>query len=124
MPWRAHQAGHPLEVDDQPGVAKRLVHARPPVAATFRGPDGYVIPDLVGRRFEPAPPMWPGARTSPTSHEGRLAVSGLDAGPGVPPTLGLLDGRPRKTLGWKTPAEALDQLLGLAAQGSVAPDPP
>ena len=34
-----------------------------------------------------------------------------------------LNGRPRKTLGWKTPAEALDQFLQSAAQGSVATTP-
>jgi IS30 family transposase len=34
-----------------------------------------------------------------------------------------LNGRPRKTLGWKTPAEALDQFLQSAQQGSVATTP-
>ena len=34
-----------------------------------------------------------------------------------------LNSRPRKTLGWKTPAEALDEFLYSAQQGSVATTP-
>ena len=34
-----------------------------------------------------------------------------------------LNGRPRKTLGWKTPADALDEFLYSAQQGSVATTP-
>ena len=34
-----------------------------------------------------------------------------------------LNSRPRKTLGWETPAEALDNLLRSTPQGSVATTP-
>ena len=63
------------------GMAGRFRRRR--IRTTFPGPYGYQIPDLVGRRFAPAPPMWPGARTLPTSRpwEGWLyPASVLDLG--------------------------------------------
>jgi putative transposase len=44
---------------------------------TFPGPDGYTIPDLVGRRFAPGAPdvAWRGARTSPTSRRPRVGCT-------------------------------------------------
>jgi IS30 family transposase len=39
------------------------------------------------------------------------------------PVAAALNSRPRKTLGWRTPAEALDQLLRCAQRGSVATTP-
>jgi IS30 family transposase len=48
---------------------------------------------------------------------GRYSERELDA------VAAILNGRPRKTLGWKTPAEALDGLLSLARKASVATTP-
>ena len=46
-----------------------------------------------------------------------LSVHGADA---LTAVAIVLDARPRKTLGWRTPAEALDQLLRSTHTGRVA----
>ena len=46
-----------------------------------------------------------------------LAAHGPDA---LSAVAAALNGRPRKTLGWRTPAEALDELLNEAQNASVA----
>jgi len=47
----------------------------------------------------------------------RYSASDLDA------VAAALNGRPRKTLGWKTPAEALEEHLQLIKQAGGANDP-
>ena len=48
------------------------------VRTTIPGPDAYVIPDLVGRRFEPGPPD-----TAWCRYTDRLATAGLNASVGT-----------------------------------------
>ena len=56
------------------GMAGRCRRRR--CQTTFPGPDGYQIPDLVGRRFEPgAPDIGVGVRTSPTSRPVRAGCT-------------------------------------------------
>ena len=45
------------------------------VRTTFPGPDPFVIPDLVGRRFEPGAPDVACARTSPTCPPAKAGCS-------------------------------------------------
>ena len=62
---------------------------------TFPGPDGYVIADLVGRRFDPGAPdvAWCQDITYVPTGEGWLFLASvLDLG--SPPAARLLDGRP------------------------------
>ena len=63
---------------------------------TFPGPDGYVIPDLIGRRFEPGAPnvAWVQDITYIHRDRRRLAVPGLGARSRLAPDARLLDGRP------------------------------
>ena len=75
------------------GMAGRF--RRRSVRTTFPGPDGYEIPDLVGRRFDPGAPdvAWCQDITYIPTGEGWLYLASvLDLG--QPPAVGLLDGRP------------------------------
>ena len=55
------------------GMAGRCRRRR--CQTTFPGPDGYHIPDLVGRCFEPARRTRRGVRTSPTSRPGKAGCT-------------------------------------------------
>ena len=55
------------------GMAGRCRRRR--CQTTFPGPDGYVIPDLIGRCFEPGKPDTAWCRTSPTSRPGRAGCT-------------------------------------------------
>jgi putative transposase len=86
-------------------------------STTRQGKGRWRAPDLIGRDF-PASTVnrkWYGDGTEIATDQGkRYLDSVLDMGSRR------IIGRPRKTLGWKTPAEALNEHLLLAGQGGVA----
>jgi putative transposase len=98
---RPADAGRRLESD----------HRRRFVRTTLRDRDAAPRPTSSNGRSRPRLPTACGSPTSPTCRDtpGDLALA--------------LNTRPRKTLGWRTPAKVLDDVLRSAGQGSVATTP-
>jgi len=113
--WKAaRRAGHDIGRDQVVRLMRELAiegvsRRRKKVFTTRSDPDAWRAPDLVDRNFTAAAPnrLW-------VTDLSRWNTEEIEA------VAHALNSRPRKTLGWKTPAEALDEHLRSLQQAGVA----